>query len=95
MLESHESLKTHYECSHDNLDRLVDLSRKMNVYARLTGAGWGGCIVALCPKENVTKYIETLIDKFYVEHCNLDRVSARSYVFATTPNHGAVIYNFT
>ncbi|XP_004932407.1 N-acetylgalactosamine kinase [Bombyx mori] len=95
MLESHESLKTHYECSHDNLDRLVDLSRKMNVYARLTGAGWGGCIVALCPKENVTKYIETLIDNFYVEHCNLDRVSARSHVFATTPNRGAVIYNFT
>ncbi|KAL0901890.1 hypothetical protein ABMA27_007043 [Loxostege sticticalis] len=92
MSESHESLKNLYECSHDNLDRLVDISKEMNVHSRLTGAGWGGCIVALCPKELVDKYIETLVDKFYVQYCNIDKSKARAYVFATTPNHGAVIY---
>lgn len=93
MSGSHESLRKLYECSHENLDRLVDLSKEMNVCARLTGAGWGGCIVALCPKEKVDKYIDMLIDRFYIKHCNVDEIKARSYVFATTPNHGAMIYD--
>lgn len=92
MSDSHESLKTLYECSHINLDRLVDISKEMNIHSRLTGAGWGGCIVALCPKDLVEKYIETLVDKFYVQHCHVDKSIAHTYVFATTPNHGAVIY---
>ncbi|KAJ0182756.1 hypothetical protein K1T71_002125 [Dendrolimus kikuchii] len=53
MSGSHDSLKTLYECSHENLDRLVNISKDMNVYARLTGAGWGGCAVALCPKDKI------------------------------------------
>ncbi|PZC74064.1 hypothetical protein B5X24_HaOG208381 [Helicoverpa armigera] len=92
MSSSHESLKNLYECSHENLDRLVSLSKEMNIHSRLTGAGWGGCIIALCPKEKVAKYIDMLIDKFYVKHCNIDIIKAASYVFATTPNHGAEIY---
>lgn len=92
MSESHESLKSLYECSHENLDRIVDISMEMNVHSRLTGAGWGGCVVALCPKDSVEKYIEMLVDKFYVQHCNVDKSIAHAYVFATTPNHGAVIY---
>ncbi|XP_047022076.1 N-acetylgalactosamine kinase [Helicoverpa zea] len=92
MSSSHESLRDLYECSHENLDRLVTLSKEMNIHSRLTGAGWGGCIIALCPKEKVAKYIDMLIDKFYVKHCNIDRNKAASYVFATTPNHGAEIY---
>lgn len=92
MSASHESLKELYECSHDNLDRLVNISKDMNVHSRLTGAGWGGCIIALCSKENVNKYIDTLIENFYVKHCNIDKNKASSYVFATTPNHGAEIY---
>lgn len=92
MSSSHESLKELYECSHDNLDRLVNLSKEMNVHSRLTGAGWGGCIIALCPKEKVDKYIDMLIENFYVKHCKIDKSKASSYVFATTPNHGAEIY---
>lgn len=92
MTASHESLKTFYECSHENLDKLVDVSKEMNVHSRLTGAGWGGCIVALCPKEKVDKYIDTLKKRFYEEYCNISRDKAHNYVFATTPNYGAVIY---
>lgn len=44
MSRSHESLKTLYECSHKNLNELVDISNAFGVHARLTGAGWGGCI---------------------------------------------------
>jgi N-acetylgalactosamine kinase len=39
MRASHRSLKQLYECSHPNLDRLVELSDKLGVGARLTGAG--------------------------------------------------------
>ncbi|KAJ8736607.1 hypothetical protein PYW08_007263 [Mythimna loreyi] len=92
MSSSHESLKELYECSHDNLDRLVSMSKEINVNSRLTGAGWGGCIIALCPKEKVNKYIDMLIENFYVKHCKIDKCEAGSYVFATTPNHGAEIY---
>ncbi|XP_061708413.1 N-acetylgalactosamine kinase [Cydia pomonella] len=92
MLKSHESLKNLYECSHANLDRIVEISQKLGVHSRLTGAGWGGCAVALCPKNLLEKYIETLKEEFYDKHCNIDKVNAHLYVFATTPNHGAIIY---
>lgn len=39
MRQSHKSLKELYECSHPNLDRLIDISDKFGVSARLTGAG--------------------------------------------------------
>lgn len=92
MSNSHTSLKELYECSHANLDHLVNLSKEMNVHSRLTGAGWGGCIIALCPKEKVDKYIEMLKESYYVKHCNIDKDEAYRFVFATTPNHGAEIY---
>lgn len=92
MSASHESLKNLYECSHPNLDHLVDLSKKMGIHSRLTGAGWGGCIVALCPKDKVEDYIKMLTEEFYSKQCNVDKDKAKQYVFATSPNHGAVIF---
>ncbi|KAG6460361.1 hypothetical protein O3G_MSEX011933 [Manduca sexta] len=73
MSGSHESLRKLYECSHENLDLLVDTSKEVGVHARLTGAGWGGCVVALCPMEKVDMYVETLVNEFYVKHCNVDK----------------------
>lgn len=39
MRASHLSLDLLYECSHENLNRLVDISDRFGVNARLTGAG--------------------------------------------------------
>lgn len=39
MRESHRSLDELYECSHENLNRLIDISDRFGVNARLTGAG--------------------------------------------------------
>jgi galactokinase len=50
MRESHASLRDDFEVSTRALDRLVDeLVGRRGVHgARLTGAGFGGCVVALC-----------------------------------------------
>lgn len=84
MSKSHHSLRTLYECSHPNLDQIVDISNEFGVGARLTGAGWGGCVVALT--DSITtcdRYITTLKKLYYdrithSKHLNLDEV-----VFAT------------
>ncbi|KAI4469578.1 mevalonate kinase/galactokinase [Holotrichia oblita] len=89
MNESHDSLRDLYECSHPRLDRLVALSRELTFGARLTGAGWGGCAVALVPQANLDKYISTLKEKFYGGSLAED---LSKLVFSTSPNSGACIY---
>jgi galactokinase len=46
---SHESLRAQYECSTPELDWFVDKAREISGVrgARLTGAGWGGCAIAV------------------------------------------------
>ena len=50
MAESHASLRDDFEVSTETLDKLVSrLTSTKGVFgARLTGAGFGGCVVALC-----------------------------------------------
>jgi galactokinase len=49
MYASHRSLRDDFAVSHPALDRLVELAAAHGaVGARLTGAGFGGCIIALC-----------------------------------------------
>ena len=49
LYESHESLRVQYECSTPQLDWFVERMRgsKGISGARLTGAGWGGCAIAV------------------------------------------------
>merc|ERR1711860_130197 len=93
MYESHESCAKLYECSHPNLDELVELS---NLYgalgARLPGAGWGGCIVALVPEENVQDYITGIKTKYF---SRINSIFCRNFeamdqvIFPTEPGSGA------
>jgi galactokinase len=50
MLEGHRSLAENYDTSTPAMDRAVrDLAETPGVYgARMTGGGFGGCVVALC-----------------------------------------------
>jgi galactokinase len=52
MTQSHVSLRDDFEVSTPALDQLVAALEKIpGVYgARLTGAGFGGCVVALCER---------------------------------------------
>lgn len=92
MTKSHLSLRDDYECSHPQLDRLVELSLSSSkaLGARLTGAGWGGCIVALLRPENVDGYISLLKTEYYRDLGVGDGVE--KYVFVTAPNAGACVY---
>lgn len=49
LLASHASLRTQYECSTSELDWFVDNVMAVDGVsgARLTGAGWGGCAIAV------------------------------------------------
>ncbi|HMI54705.1 MAG TPA: galactokinase, partial [Gemmatimonadaceae bacterium] len=49
LYESHESLRDNYECSTPELDWFVEHVRARDgvAGARLTGAGWGGCAIAV------------------------------------------------
>src|SRR6185369_11303508 len=55
MVGSHASLRDDYAVSCAELDALVEIARTVpGVYgARMTGGGFGGCIVALCPADIV------------------------------------------
>ncbi|KAF5279118.1 hypothetical protein FQA39_LY05796 [Lamprigera yunnana] len=89
MSESHRSLRDLYECSHPQLDKLINLSDSFTLGARLTGAGWGGCAVALVKPENVTKYIDMLKTEFYKELNVKDNLE--SLVFGTKPNQELIV----
>ena len=53
MYASHESLRDDYEVSTPELDAFVELARQSGAMgARLTGAGFGGCAIALVKSED-------------------------------------------
>ena len=67
----------------------------INFIYRLTGAGWGGCIVALVTKDNLQRYIEGLKLEYYSSLNAITEVSENSIdavIFPTKPGPGAQIY---
>jgi galactokinase len=68
MNESHASLRDDFEVSGPELDRLVSLAHGAGAPgARLTGAGMGGCIVALCALDQVDSVLEALRSGYFVK----------------------------
>lgn len=78
MNESHYSLRDDYEVSCPQLDFLTETARNFEgvLGARLTGAGFGGCAVALVKKDKTEVFIEYLKAE-YKKAYNLD---AKIYV---------------
>ena len=64
MNASHQSLAADYEVSTSALDRLVDLLHQQpGVFgARMTGAGFGGCVVALVDHESTATVVDATLD---------------------------------
>ena len=87
MNASHDSLRDDYEVSGPELDLLVGLARAQEgVYgARLTGAGFGGCVVALARAEAAHSAMETIIAQY-------SRESGRAgHGYVTAPSAGVAV----
>jgi len=64
--ESHESLCLDYEVSTPDIDTLVHITRSINgvMGSRLTGAGFGGCVLSLVARHAVPEYSERVPDEY-------------------------------
>jgi len=68
MLASHRSLRDDFTVSTPELDRLVELSVDAGAYgARLTGAGFGGCVVALVAAGTADAVARSVTDRYRAE----------------------------
>ncbi|KAI4303118.1 hypothetical protein MLD38_038787 [Melastoma candidum] len=98
MNDSHYSCSILYECSCPELEELVKVCRDNGALgARLTGAGWGGCAVALVKESIVPQFILNLKESFYqsrIERGVIDKSELGLYLFASKPSSGAAIFKF-
>lgn len=92
MDQSHYSCSSVYECSCPELDQMVSLSKGGGALgSRLTGAGWGGCVVSLVKDDNVEAFLKHLKGAYYNSKCKGDgaTLDLSSSLFATQPGAGA------
>ncbi|KAH0733604.1 hypothetical protein KY289_004792 [Solanum tuberosum] len=98
MNDSHHSCSILYECSCPELEELVKICRDNGALgARLTGAGWGGCAVALVKESLVPQFILNLKEQFYQSRIDKGTISKNDlglYIFASKPSSGAAIFKF-
>ncbi len=90
MSESHRSLRDDFEVSCPELDELVEIAEHAGAAgARLTGAGLGGCVVALCSDKRTKKVRKALADRYYAKRPiegNLE-----DQLFVAEPSGGASV----
>lgn len=82
MFASHESLQKDYEVSTPELDYLVEVARAFpGVYgARMTGGGFGGCIVALVRRENAPALLTKLGEGYPVARFGKELPKPESFI---------------
>jgi galactokinase len=87
MVQSHNSLRDDYEVSTEELDYLVEESMTVKgVYgARMTGGGFGGCIVALVKPDRVDA-LTTHLNAVYPK-----KVGKKPEIYVTTATDGAKV----
>jgi len=85
MNDSHQSLRDLYEVSSVELDLITDLARRHPSCfgARLTGAGFGGCAIALVTADGADTFVSEVHSAYKAE------VDLPSELFACRPSAGA------
>ncbi len=85
MNESHESLRALYEVSTPELDDLAQIARNVDgaFGARMTGGGFGGCVIALASETSVNR-VQDVVRGAYYEARNIEPV-----MFVTRASEGA------
>jgi galactokinase len=84
MSESHESLRSEYEVSSDELDLCVETALTIDgVYgSRMTGGGFGGCTVTLVAERAIDDLSGT------IDHRFAERFGGHPDIFTVTPSDG-------
>lgn len=88
MYQSHESLRDDFDVSCKELDVLVTLAQEIGVSggvlgARMTGGGFGGCMVALIERQKANEIIRKLSMGYH------DDTAKRLTAYVTSPASGA------
>ena len=69
MNESHISCANDYEISCKEVNELVKICNESGAEgARITGAGFGGCVVCMVNKEKAGSFVEKVKTKYYSEY---------------------------
>ncbi|MEN6519566.1 MAG: galactokinase [Armatimonadota bacterium] len=97
MNQSHESCAKDYEISTPELDTLVSICRDNGALgARLTGAGFGGCVIALVNDSGVPDFVSTVVERYYHDYLPKERndvgvsvMALEDAVFPCKPCSGA------
>lgn len=99
MNDSHASCAEDYEISTPELDQLVAaLLRYGALGARLTGAGFGGCAVALVERSNAAELLDSVWCDYYLGYLTGRRggqptEDRNDVLFICTPSDGAGVFN--
>ncbi len=85
--ESHVSLRDDFEVSSKALDQIVECAQmQLGCYgARMTGAGFGGCAVALVKESNVPAFVDAVAD------CYLKASGLAAQIYVCKASDGADI----
>jgi galactokinase len=87
MCESHQSLRDDFEVSRPELDTMVELARRHPACfgARMTGAGFGGCAVALVQASRAAAFEREVAAKY------ANAVGIGPSVYRCVPSSGATV----
>ncbi len=84
---SHDSLRDDFEVTNDALNLIVDCAREQSgcYGARMTGAGFGGCAVALVEEEKAEAFTESVMAAYG------QRSGLEAAIYVCKPSEGASI----
>jgi galactokinase len=92
MNDSHASLRDDFEVSHRQVDALAEAFRAAGALgARVTGAGFGGCVVALCRRHDVDRLLRDVEASFY--HPRPETKNFPEHLLEAEPSAGARVTN--
>jgi len=88
MNKSHESCRDKYDCSSQELDALQTACLQGGALgSRLTGAGWGGCVVSLVRNDKYQEFKKFVHNHYYA---NIQRVPLDA-IFSTQPSSSSCV----
>lgn len=96
MNASHRSCRDLYDCSCSELDEIVSICLENGASgARLTGAGWGGCAIALVDGDSAASRLVDALKGQFFEKRGFHNCIEEGDLFTTKPSRGASIATFS